>query len=240
MSADRDDPPVFPYPAPTPELREEYAEVFALGEPLPLRPLKVVFDRVGALVAILLATPVYLAVAGAILVDGLVHPEHRGPLLSSYISKTCRGAFWKRKFRIVKPAVIDQEAAAAGRWGAFGNEWDPTNLTCVGRVLKAAYLDELPQLFAILAGHISFVGPRPVAEVHYDMLVAQGNMPRRVLQGGLFSPMSVSKGKAAFRDPRSDLGYVRKYMTLSAPALLLEDLRIIAEGLHMVKRAEGH
>jgi len=45
-------------------------------------------------------------------------------LLSSYVSKTCRGRFWKHKFRVTQVRVIDRDAAEEGRWGSFGNEWD--------------------------------------------------------------------------------------------------------------------
>lgn len=234
------DPPVFPWKPPSAELREEFADVFARRGPLPLRPLKVVFDRVGALVAILLATPVYLLIVLASWVDGAVHPDHAGPLFSSYWSKTCRGLVLKRKFRLLKVSEIDMEKANRLEWGAFGNEWDLTTLTCVGRVLKAYYLDELPQLFAILAGKISFVGPRPLAVVHYDELVRQGHMPRQLLQGGLFSDRSVRKGTEAFHDPRVELRYVRRYMQVSALRLLVEDVRIILTGLRMIRAGEGH
>lgn len=219
---------------------EEYADVFALTERLPLRPVKVLFDRLGALVAVILASPLMAAVCLAQWIDGLVHPEHAGPLMASYLSRTCRGDFLKRKFRVTKVAVIDRDKADRGEWGAHGNEWDPDQVTCVGRVLKAHYLDELPQLFGILAGHMSFVGPRPLAVAHYQKLVEQGNKPRQLIQGGLFSEMSVSKGTEKFHDPSLDLRYVRRYMTWPWWKLLAEDVRIILTGLHMIRAGEGH
>ena len=236
----RENPPIFPFRPPTPELVEEFSDVFALTEPLPLRPVKALFDRLGALVAVVLASPVMLAVVVAQWLDGLAHPEHAGPLMSSYVSRTCRGDFMKRKFRVTKVAVIDRAKAARGEWGAHGNEWDPTQVTCVGRVLKDHYLDELPQLFSILAGHMSFVGPRPLAVAHYEKLVEQGNKPRQVIQGGLFSEMSVSKGTDKFHDPTNDLRYVRRYMTWPWWRLLALDVRIILTGLRMIKAGEGH
>ena len=48
-------------------------------------------------------------------------------------------------------------------------------LTSVGSFLRMTSLDELPQLFNILEGHMSFIGPRPLADSDYDVIKARMN-----------------------------------------------------------------
>jgi exopolysaccharide biosynthesis polyprenyl glycosylphosphotransferase len=63
-----------------------------------------------------------------------------------------------RTFRLTKLRTMRQDAEAAGpQWSPEG---DP-RITVVGRVLRRTHLDELPNLWAVLVGHMSLVGPRP-------------------------------------------------------------------------------
>ena len=48
------------------------------------------------------------------------------------------------------------------------------HLTPIGSFLRKSSLDELPQLWSILAGDMCFVGPRPLAILHYERDKAQG------------------------------------------------------------------
>jgi exopolysaccharide biosynthesis polyprenyl glycosylphosphotransferase len=121
---------------------------------------KAVMDWVGAALLTLLLSPVLLAVAVAVKVTS------RGPVLFGQ-DRVGRGG---QTFRMLKfrSMVVDAEqrlahVAANGHDGAgllFKQRHDP-RVTRVGRVLRRYSLDELPQLFNVLLGQMSLVGPRP-------------------------------------------------------------------------------
>jgi exopolysaccharide biosynthesis polyprenyl glycosylphosphotransferase len=116
-------------------------------------------DLLGSLVALLLSAPVMLAAAAAIKLSSA------GPVF--YTQERCglRG----RRFRLVKfrsmvanaEQRIDELRQLNEMDGpAFKIKNDP-RITPVGRWLRRTSIDELPQLFNVVLGHMSLVGPRP-------------------------------------------------------------------------------
>ena len=114
-----------------------------------LEAFKRVFDVVFAGIALLIATPIMLLVALAIRVTS------RGPVLYAQARVGKGGVpFTIYKFRSMR---VDAEQASGAVW-AMKN--DP-RVTGLGRWLRRTRLDELPQLWNVLRGDMSFVGPRP-------------------------------------------------------------------------------
>jgi Undecaprenyl-phosphate glucose phosphotransferase len=113
--------------------------------------VKSVADFAFALVAIVLAA------APMLLITLAIRLESPGPVLF----RQCRTGFRGREFRILKFRTMYHHAtdADARRQVMAGDD----RLTKVGAILRRTSLDELPQLFNILAGDMSFVGPRPHA-----------------------------------------------------------------------------
>ncbi len=110
--------------------------------------MKRLFDLCFASLALLLLTPVMIAVMLAI------YLSDRGPILFRQQRVGRDGElFGMFKFRSM---VVD----AAHRGGYSTMERDP-RITPVGRFLRRSSLDELPQLFNVLKGDMSIVGPRP-------------------------------------------------------------------------------
>ena len=110
---------------------------------------KRVLDIVLALVALVLLSPVLLAVALAVRIElgrGVIFRQER-------IGKG-GATFTMLKFRSMHPA---REGDSQTRWSIAGDQ----RIGAVGRFIRATSLDELPQLFNILRGDMSFVGPRP-------------------------------------------------------------------------------
>lgn len=135
-------------------------------EPLLIEPRRVayatakrLFDIVASLVLILLFSPVLLACAVA------VKASSPGPVL--YISRRC--GLGGRTFGFMKFRSMRQDADRELQKIKERNEKDgpifkikaDPRITPVGRFLRRYSLDELPQFFNVLAGHMSLVGPRP-------------------------------------------------------------------------------
>jgi len=111
------------------------------------------FDVVMALCGLMLFAPIMLVVASWIRITS------PGPVLFSQI----RIVRYGRPFRLYKfrSMVID-----ADRYGSSVTTGRDPRITTVGRILRKTKLDELPQLWNVLRGDMSFVGPRPdVAEI---------------------------------------------------------------------------
>lgn len=116
--------------------------------------IKGVLDRVGGLLALVLALPLMLVIAIALKLE---HP--RLPLLFiDWVAGKDGKPFRFAKFRTMLPHPIDYE----NRPEVYLS--NPL-ITRVGRWLRRYKLDELPQLVHVIAGSMSFVGPRPM-DVH--------------------------------------------------------------------------
>jgi Undecaprenyl-phosphate glucose phosphotransferase len=115
--------------------------------------LKRVFDGLVALVALVLLSPLFLAVAIAIRLDS------KGPVF--FLQR--RYGFNQEEFRIFKFRTM--RTMDDGDIIQQATKGDP-RITQVGRWLRRFNIDELPQLLNVLAGHMSLVGPRPHALAH--------------------------------------------------------------------------
>lgn len=112
------------------------------------RAVKRVFDLAAALAGVAVLSPVLGAIAVAVKLDSL------GPML--YLgTRTGRGG---KPFRMMKFRTMVTEAERLG--GPSTGLHDP-RVTRVGRFLRRWKLDELPQLFNVVKGEMSLVGPRP-------------------------------------------------------------------------------
>jgi putative colanic acid biosynthesis UDP-glucose lipid carrier transferase len=116
--------------------------------------LKVVMDRIIAGLALIALCPVMVATAIAIKLDS------RGPVFF----RQPRHGWDGREFQVLKfrSMVVHQEHAGAV---TQAQRHDP-RITRVGRFIRRTSVDELPQLFNVLEGSMSLVGPRPHAIAH--------------------------------------------------------------------------
>jgi lipopolysaccharide/colanic/teichoic acid biosynthesis glycosyltransferase len=225
---------------PADEIKVEYAHIFGLKDGLPPRFFKTLFDKVLALVLLLISLPILLLLKIAYVIEGIVIPENKGPMLFYYWGVSGGNKIKKWKIRLIKTKYIEPEGAARHDWIAFSAEWTPDSRTHVGAVAKKWYLDELPQFWSVLIGDMSIVGPRPLSVLHYERDKAQGNVTRSLLKGGLLGLGHINKGTAEMGNALYEYQYVDEYLNRSSFGLLRLDLWIIWRGAIVILKGGGH
>ena len=182
-------------------------------------------------------TPVLLVVLVAMMLDLLLVPRDRGGFLYREPRISRGRTFSLLKFRTLRADVLAQMRGAGSHARLY--EADPANLTWAGRhVLKPWYVDEVPQVFNVLRGDISVVGPRPWPPEMVERQVAEGLTYRNEVRAGLTGPAQVTKG-SGLRFSDLDLRYVEKLRTLRGLALARYDLGILWATVRVIARGEG-
>lgn len=185
-----------------------------------MKLLKSVCDRVAAAVLLVFAAPVLIAASAAIALDD-------GFPVTFRQSRAGRGG---RRFELVKLRTMRRHDLSVADLGLV-TAAHPL-ITSVGRFLRRTKIDELPQLLNVLAGEMSFVGPRPTVE---EQVAAYDEFQRRRLAvaPGLTGLAQVSGGIALNWDERIllDIWYIDHW----SPAL---DLRILWRTLSVIVRGE--
>lgn len=183
------------------------------GLSLEQRFCKRVMDIVLCLIALAVLWPVMLIIAAAIkLEDG-------GPVF--YKQRRC--TIGNREFDILKFRSMIVDAEKDGK-SIPATDYDP-RITRVGRVIRAMRLDELPQIFNILKGDMSIVGPRPERIEHvqkYTEEIPEFAFRSRV-KGGLtgYAQVYGKYNTTAYDKLRLDLIYIGKYSLILDCKLIL-------------------
>ena len=118
--------------------------------------IKRFFDIVFSLIALILLLPVFIPIIILLLLTG----EHE------VFFRQERVGYKNRIFRIWKFATMLKNSPNIGH-GDVTMRGDP-RITRVGKFLRQSKFNELPQVFNILTGDMSFVGPRPLMKVGFD------------------------------------------------------------------------
>lgn len=189
---------------------------------MPRRLGKRLFDLVAASSLLLVAWPIMLIVALC------VWRESGSPILyrQTRVGKSGRG-FELVKFRSMRN---DAEQDGRARWASS----DDDRSTRIGRILRLSRLDELPQLFNVLRGEMSFVGPRPERPHFVDLLSHEIRYysVRHCMKPGLtgWAQLRYPYG-ASVRDAEEklkfDLFYVKNHGLLFDLMILLQTVEVV-------------
>ncbi|MDY6876677.1 MAG: sugar transferase [Chloroflexota bacterium] len=204
-------------------------------------PLKAAFDKVVALLAIIIFSPLGVLIALTIKIGGRLRPEDRGAVFYKEARVSQDRVFNLYKFRVLKTAVIEAARREKGYDHAKLLEGREGNKTRVGHWLQRWYLDESPQLFNVLKGDLSLVGPRPWPVPEYRRELAQGIYRKRVLRPGLTGLVQAHKDElsALGGDRALDEAYIEACRTLGPVRLLLLDLRVIVDTCRILAKGQG-
>ncbi|MEM9357609.1 MAG: sugar transferase [Pseudomonadota bacterium] len=130
---------------------------------------------------------------------------------------------------------LKQSAEARAEWNKyFKLSNDPRILPHVGQLIRRSSVDELPQLWSVIIGDMSLVGPRPFPEYHLDSFDKEFRQVRHVVPPGLTGLWQVtdrSNGDLTVQK-KQDLAYIRNWS-------LLLDLYILLETVPAVLFARG-
>ena len=184
--------------------------------------LKRVFDVAASLVLLVVALPLILFGAIAVMLDS------KGP---AFFRQTRVGLFGEH-FQLVKLRSMRTDAEADGK--AKWAEKDDPRVTRVGKWIRLLRIDELPQIWSVLKGDMSFVGPRPerpefVADLEEKLLYYSN---RHMVKPGItgWAQINYPYG-ASLQDARAkleyDLYYAKNYTPFLDILILLQTLRVV-------------
>ncbi len=230
----------FPYRPPSKEIQSKYSNIFEMEEPLALRFIKVLFDKIVSGLLLIISLPILFLIKFAYLIEGMLIPENKGPIFFYYWGVSGGRKIKKWKIRLIKTKYIEPIGAARHDWIAFSAEWTEDSRTHVGGFVKKWYLDELPQFWSVLIGDMSIVGPRPLSVMHYERDKAQGNVARFLLKGGLLGLGHINKGTAEMGNSLYEYDYIDQYLNRSSFGLLKLDFWIIWKGIVVIFKGGGY
>ena len=190
--------------------------------------LKRAFDLIIASIALALLAPLLALIACAIRLDS------RGPILFRQLRVGRNG----NHFSIIKFRSMEADAEArkealrplSGVGDGMFKVFDDPRVTRVGRFLRRSSLDELPQIFNVLRGEMSLVGPRPLV-IDEDAAILGLDRSRLHLMPGMTGPWQVLRTRVSRQEMiEIDYRYVASW------SLWLDLKIVIRTALHVIRR----
>lgn len=188
--------------------------------------IKTIFDYILTLIGTVLISPLLLYVAYRI------KKEDPGPVFFAHMRIGKNGKpFPCYKFRSMVlnsqemlQKYLAENSAAREEWERDFKLKDDPRVTPIGKVLRRTSLDELPQIFNVLRGEMSLVGPRPVIQEELDKYYGETAKLYCTVKPGITGLWQVSG--------RSDLGYNER---VALDAVYIQNRSIIGDILILWK-----
>jgi exopolysaccharide biosynthesis polyprenyl glycosylphosphotransferase len=193
-----------------------------------LRVIKRLFDLALVIPAIILLSPLFVVIAL------MIKLESGGHLLYTQERIGQNGALFKfPKFRSMRPGSDAQRLEILGRPDAEMTERyknDP-RITRAGRLIRRFSLDELPQLWCVLVGTMSLVGPRPILPEETPQL-GDFHFRRQIAKPGLTGIWQVSGRKDTTWEERMafDIKYVQEWSIALDLILITRTFKAVLSG----------
>ena len=208
-----------------------------LGMSLRQRFVKRAMDIFFSGIAVILLSPLFLIIALAIKI------EDRGPVFFKQERVTKDG----KHFMILKFRSMIVDAEKDGR--PHPAEEHDDRITKVGKFIRACRIDELPQLYNILMGDMSIVGPRPERFEHVEKYTR--DLPefkyREMVKGGLtgYSQVYGKYNTSPLDKLKLDLIYIANYSLLLDFQIIFETVKVLfqkesTEGFDSERAKEMH
>ncbi len=210
-----------------------------MSEIIKLPYSKRIFDIIMTIFLFLLLSPLFLFIIIWIIIERIFIKDSRGHFL--YIEKRISQGkeFDFYKWRIFKNDVLVEALKKGSVIHTTDLQSDPENLTYYGRFLKRIYMDEMPQLWNVLRGDMTLVGPRPTNLENSENFKKTGDFIREVMVCGLTGPFQAQKGHAILSQMDLDQDYVNFLLSNPGWKVILKDLKIIFLTIRIVLEARG-
>ena len=199
------------------------------------------FDTLLSLTLLFLLSPIYVLVFLSLIVEQILTKDF-GSLYISEIRVSKGKKFNLYKLNMYRESKRQEFARNSQMFAKYGSwsflQKDESSLRLFGKVMKKFYLDELGQLFNILRGDMSFVGPRPLP-VGYEL---NTQAPRILLKAGLVgfaTNKSKNEGDTVAKQSTDD-EYLKTYNQSNGCKILKTDIIVVLDGLRAVIKAKGH
>ena len=193
--------------------------------------IKSAVDRAGALLGLLLLSPLFALIAA------LIKTTSPGPVIFKQRRAGRHGTpFTMYKFRSMRTGAENERDALSDRnqmsGPVFKIEDDP-RVTTVGRWLRRTSLDEFPQLLNVLLGQMSLVGPRPLPLYEVDNFELTAHRRRLSMKPGLTCLWQVA-GRNAVKDfsewVKLDVEYIDNWSLWLDLKILLKTVPVVLLG----------
>lgn len=222
------------------------------------RILKRVFDVAVSALLLLALSPLFVLFAVLLKIEGLFNPFLKGPVFYKETRVSRGRPFTLYKFRTVNADTLKVLSEASGKKSITQFICAENNhefLTPVGALIDKIYFDELPQLFNVLKGDMSLVGPRPHILPQYKKDLECNMVSSKYIKGGImglvqaakinpqlqkaFARMALKHSGEDHRLALIDKLYLHKYLNASAFEMLSFDIYIMYKCLLVILHAKG-
>jgi lipopolysaccharide/colanic/teichoic acid biosynthesis glycosyltransferase len=205
--------------------------------PLPMIWQKRLFDLIVGAFLLILTSLLFVLFIALIILEHTLRGRPFDPLFYRD-TRMSRGT----TFRLYKFNIFDQYAVETlQKNGAFIHtkklEWGG-HVTIIGKILRQIYLDELPQLFNVLKGDMSLVGPRPVNLEVYATMCEKGVPPLALISGGMTGSYQSRKNTKGVTAAALEAEYLVQYKRGGWRIVLVDTLTVLRT-IKVVLRAKG-